>query len=390
MDKVRNVLEKLNIKKLNEILNTGSKILKILYTLFIIMAVYIGLLLIQKIEILPFIGTIFKILSPFFIGFFIAWLLNPLITRLTENKKMSRPFAITLVFIALFLIFYIFIVTIFPLFGEQIKDIVSAIPSILTDLKTWAENIFDKVSDLTLQDLTFAKEKFFLSAEKFGTNLQKNLPTMTVDIATKFISGLGTFLLSIVVGFYLLFNFHNVSIHFTDILPKKWRKDTTYLLDSISVTLRKFVGGTLIISLILTIITYIGFTIIGLKAPLLIAVFCGITNLIPYIGPYIGAAAAGLVGFTQGPLIGTFTLAFILTTQTIEGNFLQPMVMSKKMNLHPVTILLALLIFGYYFGILGMIFATPVMALIKIIYIFLDNKFGFFEYDDEKSLKRNE
>jgi predicted PurR-regulated permease PerM len=294
MDKVRNVLEKLNIKKLNEILNTGSKILKILYTLFIIMAVYIGLLLIQKIEILPFIGTIFKILSPFFIGFFIAWLLNPLITRLTENKKMSRPFAITLVFIALFLIFYIFIVTIFPLFGEQIKDIVSAIPSILTDLKTWAENIFDKVSDLTLQDLTFAKEKFFLSAEKFGTNLQKNLPTMTVDIATKFISGLGTFLLSIVVGFYLLFNFHNVSIHFTDILPKKWRKDTTYLLDSISVTLRKFVGGTLIISLILTIITYIGFTIIGLKAPLLIAVFCGITNLIPYIGPYIGAAAAGL------------------------------------------------------------------------------------------------
>ncbi len=390
MEKFKSVLDRLNIKKLNDIINTSSKILKILYTLFIILAIYVILLLVKQLDIWNIFGTILKMLSPFFIGFFVAWLLNPLVCSLTEKRKMGRPIAITIVFAVLFLILYIFSITILPLMGEQIKDIVSAIPNILIDLKLWAENIFDKVSDLTLQDLSFAKEKFFLYIEKFGTNLEKNLPTITVNIVTKFVSGIGTFLLSFVISFYLLFNFHNVSGHFTDILPKKWRRDTTYILDSISTTLRKFVSGTLLISLLLMVITYIGFAIIGLKAPLLIATFCGITNLIPYIGPYIGAAAAGLVGFTQGPVVGVLTLVFILITQTLEGNFLQPMVMSKKMNLHPVTILIALLIFGHYFGILGMIFATPVVALLKIIYVFLDSRFGFFEYEEEKSLKENE
>lgn len=387
MEKIKNVFDKLNIKRLNQILSTGSKILKILYALLIILAIYVISLIAKEWEILKTIGIILKILSPFFIGFFIAWLLNPLVTKLT-SKNLSRAVSVIIVFGIVLIVVLLFVLTIMPLLGQQIKDIVAAIPTILSDMKNWAENIFATTSELTLQNLDFAKAKFFLYIEEIGNNLQTNLPTITVKFVSDFVSGAGIILLSFVVGFYLLFNFHNVSEHFTDLLPKKWRNDAGFLLNSISETLHKFVKGTLFISLLLFIITFIGFTIIGLKAPLLIAFFCAITNLIPYIGPYIGAAAAGLVGFTQGPVVGVLTLVFILITQTLEGNFLQPMVMSKKMNLHPVSILIGLLIFGYFFGILGMIVATPIVALLKIIYVFLDNKYGFFEYE-EKQIKKN-
>ena len=137
---------------------------------------------------------------------------------------------------------------------------------------------------------------------------------------------------------------------------------------------------SLVISFILMIVSLIGFAIIGLKAPLLIAMFCAITNLIPYIGPYMGAAVAALVGFSQSSVVGILTLVFIFIVQTLEGNFLTPLFMSKKMNLHPVTILISLLIFEHFFGIIGMVIATPVTALLKIIFNFFDEKFEFFEY----------
>ena len=168
--------------------------------------------------------------------------------------------------------------------------------------------------------------------------------------------------------------------------PKKSRKEIKYLLEKLDESLYSFISGTLWLSLLLFVVSVIGFSIIGLNAAVLVSFICVVTNLIPYIGPYMGAAVAGAIGFAQSSLIGTLTLAFILVTQTIDGNILQPLVMSKKMNLSPITIILSLLVFEYMFGIIGMVIATPVVALLKIIYVFLDEKydiFGFLDNSDE-------
>ena len=98
----------------------------------------------------------------------------------------------------------------------------------------------------------------------------------------------------------------------------------------------------------------------------------------------MGAAVAGAIGFTQSPLIGILTLVFIAVVQTIDGNVLQPLVMSKKLNLSPITIILSLMIFEYLFGLFGMVIATPVVALLKIIYVFFDEKYNFFGYRDKE------
>jgi predicted PurR-regulated permease PerM len=166
--------------------------------------------------------------------------------------------------------------------------------------------------------------------------------------------------------------------------PVRARGDIRYLLGKLDETLYSFLSGTLWLSLLLFVVSVIGFEIIGLNAPVLIAFICVVTNLIPYIGPYMGAAVAAAIGFAESPLVGALTLAFILVTQTLEGEILHPIVMSKKMNLSPITIIISLLIFEYLFGIIGMVIATPVVALLKIIYVFLDEKYDIWGFIDKK------
>ncbi len=378
-DEKRAFLNKINMSNLNNIINVGGKIMKILYFVLIILLVYIVVLVLKEFNIFPIILKTLSIMSPLFIGFIIAWLLNPLVNKLS-SFGINRNISVIIIFVGMVLLLYLFTLTVLPALANQIKDIVSTIPAILTDLKSWFENIFDKLSDLSLENLDDIKAEFFTSVEKIGTGIQTNLPNRTLSFITSMINGLGKILLSFVVGFYMLFNFNNVSKGFINLFPLKYRKESEELLDKISLTARDYVNGTLLLSLVLMVVSFIGFSIIGLKAPLLIAAFCGITNLIPYIGPYMGAAVAGAIGFTQSNIIGVLTLVFILITQTLEGNFLTPLFMSKKMHLHPVTILVSLLIFGYFFGITGMIVATPLVALIKIIFNFFSEKYKFFEY----------
>ena len=381
MDKKKTVkkLKGLDFKKLNNAIGVGNKILSILYILLIILLIYIGILVLKEFNVLPAILKILSVISPLFIGFVIAWLLNPLVTKLTD-RGLNRPVSVILIFALMIIFLYLFILLAVPAMANQIKDIVGTIPTILSDLKSWVENIFDKIADLSLENLDTTKTHFFESIEKIGTNLQTNLPQTALNLISSMASGLGKILLSFIVGFYMLFNFNTVSSGFVKLLPKKWRKDADQLLSQISTTTYDYVKGTLVISFMLMIVSLIGFAIIGLKAPFLIALFCAITNLIPYIGPYMGAAVAALVGFSQSSVVGILTLVFIFIVQTLEGNFLTPLFMSKKMNLHPVTILISLLIFEHFFGIIGMVIATPVTALLKIIFNFFDEKFQFFEY----------
>ena len=204
---------------------------------------------------------------------------------------------------------------------------------------------------------------------------------MVVNIISSLFSGLGTILIGLVIGFYLL-----ISVDGTDnlinLLPKKMQETTRDLLTEIDGSFRSFVQGALLDSTFVFIITSIGFSLIGLKAPLFFGLFCGITNVIPYAGPYIGGAPAVIVGFSQGIPTGLLTLVVIVLIQFLEGNFLQPLIMSKTTKLHPVTIMLGLLVFGYFWGIIGMVISTPIIAASKAILMFLDEKYDILSFND--------
>lgn len=383
---VKKNIEKLNVKKINNAIGLGNKILKILYILLIISLIYIIGLLIEKLNILPVLLAILSAISPLFVGLIIAWLLNPLVKKLTE-KNLNRTTSVFLVYFLLIIFLYFFSLAIIPGLVTQVNDIVAAIPDILKDVMTWIDNRFASISDKSLVNLDNVKEEFYAYLNTFSTDLMTDLPKQLINFISSLASGIGNILISFIIGFYMLLNFDVLFEKFIKVLPSKIRKDTTTIFDLFNKSLLEYIKGNLLSSLIIFVTNYIGFLIIGLKAPLLFAMFCAITNLIPYIGPYIGGGAAVLVGFTQSTLIGILVLVFIIIIQGIEGNILTPMIMSRKLNLHPVTIIVSLLVFGHFFGIIGMLIATPIVALIKILFVFFADKYGFLDYQDEQVTK---
>ncbi len=376
-------IKKLNTGRVNDLVKTGNKILRILYILFIILLVYVVSLIFKDWKILSFFGKILSIMSPLFIGWFIAWLLNPIVKRL-QNRGMKRITSVTVTYLAMILIIALILVFTIPSLGTQISDIVSSVPKIMNDIKDWIDNIFIKLSNLSLQNLDSVKASFLARIDSMSLGIQTSLPTTAMNIISGLISGVGTIALSLILGFYILFDFDKFSSGFVDLFPKNLQGEVQRLMGLLNDSLYSFISGTLWLSLLLFIVSIIGFSIIGLNAPVLVAFICVVTNLIPYIGPYLGAAVAGAIGFSQSSLIGILTLIFILIIQTIEGNVLQPLVMSKKMNLSPITIIISLLVFEYMFGIFGMVIATPVVALLKIIYNFFDEKYNFFGFKDKE------
>ncbi len=379
MDEKNEKVKKINTKKINQMLATGNKILKILFVLFIILLIYVVTIIIREWKILHFLGRIFSIISPLFIGWFIAWLLNPFVKKLT-SRGVKKGLSVTFAYVVLIVIILIGSVLTISSLGNQMTDLLATIPEIANSVTEWIDVFFAKLSDMSLQNLDGIKTTFMSKIEGYVLGIQTNLPETAMSVVTALFSGLGKIGLSFLLAFYISYDFDKVSNGFINMFPRKARNEVEYLLEQLNQSLHSFVSGTIWLSILLFIVSVIGFSIIGLNAPVLISFICVITNLIPYIGPYMGAAVAGILGFAQGPVIGILTLGFILVVQSLEGNILHPLVMSKKMNLSPITVIISLLIFEYMFGIIGMIIAMPVVAVLKIIYVFLDEKYDIFGF----------
>lgn len=374
---IKKDLKELDVKNVNEVVTITKSILKIAYILISIAAIYAATLLFKEWKIIEFILTILTIVSPLFIGLMIAWLFDPFVTYL-KKKKIRRLYGAIITYLLIFLVLFLVIGTIIPLFTNQINDLVKTIPAVFDNIQNWINNLFVSIGKMTGFDVSSIKNEIFNQIEAFGVSLTNDLPTMTFNFFKSFFSGLGIILVGLVIGFYILISFGNIK--FVDFLPLNLRSESKRLINEIDNSLRMFVKGALYDSTLVFIITGILLWMVGLKAPLLFALFCGLTNVIPYAGPYIGGIPAIVFGFSQNPTIGLLTLAVIVVVQFIEGNFFQPIIMSRSTKLHPVTIILGLLIFGQFFGILGMFISTPIIAVSKSIFKFFDDKYDFFKF----------
>ena len=175
---------------------------------------------------------------------------------------------------------------------------------------------------------------------------------------------------SMIFSFYFLIR-KNPTSYFT-FIPNELRYN-------ISKDLRLYVKSILLDTLFMFTILSIIFSIIGLSSPILFALFCAITNIIPYIGPYIGGVPAILIGLTKSFKLGIITTIVIMVVQSLENNIVQPMIVSKNVNLNPIYILIGVIIFSHFFGILGMIISTPILLIIRnIINYYKKNKPDWF------------
>lgn len=376
MLKFRN--KEINIEEVNSVLSLSKRILKLLYVVMIVAIVFLASVLLKDWGVFTFIKTLLSVISPLFIGFIIAWLFNPAVKKL-EKKKIPR-IAGSLIVYAIFLIFLVvFIKILVPTIYVQLNELVGNFPEIFNEVKLATNKLFESLNDMNGIDLTSVKVNLFTTLENWFTNFTTSLPEFILTVVTSFFSKLMTIAFGLIIGLYMLFDFDSISKHLISLLPKKHQKDADVLITDISTEVRKCVNGTLTVASMVFVGDSIGFAIIGLQAPLLFGLFCGITDLIPYVGPYIGGIAAVIIGFSQSTFTGIMAIIICCVVQCLENFVLQPLIMSKTMKLHPVTIIIGLLIFEHFFGIVGMILATPIIALLKVIYYFTIDKLNLFK-----------
>lgn len=369
-----------NIRKVNEVVTLSKKVLGVLYVILIAIGVFLATKIFQEWKIFDFLLTVLGILSPLFIGLFIAWLLTPIVKWL-QKKGIKKIWAVVMTYVVLLGILSILLGSIIPLLSNQINDFASSIPAIFDIIEEWSNNLFRGLENIKSLDVESIKTDFYKGINNFGTDLTTSLPAMTVGLVKGIFASITNIVVGLIIGFYILVSFDGPSALIT-LLPKGMQKTTTELITKVEESLRSFIQGALFDSTFVFLISSVSLWLVGLKAPLLFGLFCGITNMIPYAGPYIGGFPAVIVAFSQNPTTGLFTLIIIAIIQMLEGNFIQPLIMSKTTNLHPVTIMIGLLIFGHFWGIIGMFISTPVIAATKAILTFFNDKYEIIKFSE--------
>ncbi len=372
----------INKNELNDVISTSKRLLHILYILILIICVYVITMVCKEWKVKEFLLTILRIVFPLFIGIGIAWLFDPFVKWL-QKKGIRRGFGTFITYVLFIGILAVMIGSIVPILMDQINEFASSVPSIIEDVKVWITQFLDSFSKIEGFDVKSFKADIFDQISKIGMGLTNDLPLMTVNLIKGAISGLGTILVGLVIGFYLLMSFDSANDTIFSFIPLKFQKTTRELMDASNSSLRKWVEGTILDSTLIFVVSSLALWLVGLKAPMLFGLFCGITNVIPYAGPYIGGAPAVIVGFSQNSTVGILTLISIFIIQFIEGNFFQPLIMSKTTKLHPVTIMLGLLLFGHFFGIIGMVVSTPIIAIVKVVLVFIDEKYHILDLNVE-------
>ncbi len=314
----------------------------------ILIAIILVVFLIKYLNIFKYLGILFTVLVPLFIGFIYAWIFNPLINRL--SKKINRNIVCILLFLVFVFLFSLFIYYLVPMFYREIMEFIELLPSVLSKIEI-------KVETIGLRDML----------DKLIVFVVDSLPDYFISFVKGTFKYVGVIVIGLILGLYMSFDYERIVSSVYAIVPKKYKCVVINLSQDVSSTVRKCVNGTLLVALCVFVLDSICFMVIKLDSAILLGMICGITDLIPYVGPYIGGAVAVLVGFTESKKLGFMCLIICFIVQCIENYVLQPIIMSKSIKISPILIIVGLLVFGKFFGIFGMIMATPILAMLKVI-----------------------
>ena len=247
-----------------------------------------------------------------------------------------------------------------------------SIPLIIREIKTLIPQIIDMYENLDPRilnriDLSMIGAKVLEILNKYTNNLKDIMITVFY---------------SLFISFFFLTNHESVSKFFAKKIPPK-------LIYRLSVNLKAFVRGTLLDTIILFFLCIISFWIAKLPYALLFAVLISLTNIIPYLGPYIGGVPSVIVAFNVSYKLGVTILIIIVVLQLIESSFIHPYIMSKSVKINPILIMISLIFFGYFLGIFGMIISTPIASIIKTLYLY-NKEFKIINWPSlGKSIYRN-
>ncbi|XXM73637.1 AI-2E family transporter [Lysinibacillus sphaericus] len=338
---------------------------KWLYRLSIalVCAVFLYILFLLRPVWHPVLEVVILSLLPFAVGGFIAYLLHPLVEKLHE-AGIHRGIAIMLIYIFFFggLGYALYKGT--PVIIHQLKDLSENAPMFTSQYQKWLNYIQSKTS--TWPDgIQSQLDDRIEGMEAWLTGLV----AAAVAILLKLMNSLLIVAIVPFVSFYLLKDITKVKKFFWELTPVRWRESALRFSRDVDESLGGYIRGQLFVCLVIGGMSAAVLWFMGMKYPLILGVIMGITNVIPYFGPIIGAVPAILVASTISLKMILYVVILVLVLQFLEGNILSPLIVGKSLHMHPLFIMGALIIGGEVGGILGMIVAVPVLAVLKVAFI---------------------
>ena len=306
---------------------------------------------------------------PIIITGFLYFLLNPIVKFLQKNK-IPKTLAIIILYVGVIGIIILAIGSIVPMISKQVSELFSNIPKYADD----AVKYFQYLNDTKQYKWIMNQE--YVKIEDITENLKAYAQTIPSNITNgigSIISTMTNITITIVTVPFLLFYCFKDGSKFPEALskffPSSYRKEGLKIIKDTSETIAAYIQGQVIVALFVGTLSLIGYWIIGLDYALVMALVVAVTNIIPYVGPLIGGAPAVIIALFTSPTQAFLVIIVITIAQQIEGNILSPLILGKRLDTHPATIIILLLMAGNLAGILGMILAVPTYAAVKTIVI---------------------
>ena len=327
-----------------------------------------------------------EILAPFIYGGIVAYLLRPMCNFFEQSlettlpgkaKKAAASLAVALSLLTGIFLVYMLIIMIAPQLYESIRSLWLSIPAKINGFLQWAtekfgdEEIIARI--LTLFDTN--SEAIYEQLETWG----KNLISPYLSGISSIVSGVGTglfkifkflynLLIGLIVACYLLASrkrFARQSVMVVrSLLKPRW---ADLFLNEVAFVDRMFGGfidGKLLDSAIIGVLCYIGCTLFRFPNALLVSTFVGITNVIPFFGPFIGAIPSTLLIMIENPIKGLWFIVFVLALQQLDGNVIGPKILGDRTGLSSFWVLFAIVLCGGLWGVAGMVICVPMFAVL--------------------------
>lgn len=308
-----------------------------------------------------------RILSPFLLTIPLVYIIKPLAAGLA-----SRKIPVSLSILSVYLIFLLSLaaacIFFIPELAKNIRELMETLP----DLMSGYENIFNSLLSAikTSSWSDSMKTVIFKEIENGIAMVQKSLVGVLengLDIVVDTVKIIVDLTIAMVIAYYVIKDADKFRDFGLSILPSRWRNCLVGIGREINRILAGFIQGQLLTALIVGILETMGLLIIKMKYPLALGMLGGLANIIPYFGPYIGVIPAVAIALIISPMKALWTIVVFLVVQQIDNNFISPKMIEGKLGLHPVATIFAVLVGGEFFGILGMLLAVPVMAIIRVL-----------------------
>ena len=318
-----------------------------------------------------------SVLLPFVVGIAVAYFLDPAVNKLEKSVKFSRSMA-TVTVLGVFLLILLPVIAIFgSMVFSQISDFLSNMPQyvdgFVKKLKAWLDQAKEYFPALGTDNLNNLWQGHKGESIKPLVNVIRKI----AENGFALVNVLSLLLISPVVAFYMLRDWHNFTGKIFALVPKKHKKTVKDGVDAVNRIISGYLRGQLLVCIFLGSFYSLGLWLVGLKLGLLVGFLAGIISFIPYVGSISGFLMAIILVVTQyGTLPKILSvIAVFAVGQFLEGNFLTPKLVGENIGLHPVWVMFALLAGGVLLGLLGMIIAVPVAACIGVLLRFMVNRY---------------